>query len=115
MAFKAVPAGQFGLLDHRSLLQYSVEVGEVDTLQVVSDPDGIMGREIGSGLWTAATELVEHLRRKSESLLQGQTVLELGAGIGFLGQVRSAFLLCAALVALMLVGRTCHVSHRHSP
>lgn len=99
MAFKAVPAGQFGLSDHRSLLQYSVQVTEVDTLQVISDPDGIMGRQIGSGLWTAATELNEYLRKTSGSLLQGQTVLELGAGVGFLGQVFST-LGCASLVCL---------------
>lgn len=114
MAFKAVAAGQFGLSDHRSLLQYSVQVTEMDTLQVISDPDGIMGREIGSGLWTAATELNEFFRRKSGSLLQGQTVLELGAGIGFLGQVLFSSFVCIASMSMVLAEHDVLYTGTHS-
>lgn len=98
MAFQSVPAERFGVADQRSFLHYSVEVGQGDPLQVVSDPDGILGRQIGNGLWTSATELVEVLRSKPPSLLQGQTVLELGAGIGFAGQA-STNAACSVLQA----------------
>ena len=102
MAFKAVPADHFGIADHRCFLQYIVDIGDLGPLEVISDPDGIMGRQIGNGLWTAATELVDFLKSKPEALLQGQTVLELGAGIGLVGQV-SMPLACLSVPALASV------------
>ena len=87
MAFNAIPADHFGIADHRCFLQYTVNIGELESLQVISDPDGILGRQIGNGLWTAATKLVDFLKSKPEALLHDRTVLELGAGIGLVGQV----------------------------
>lgn len=87
MAYNAVPARAFGVNDHRNFLQYDIPLPSCETLHVISDPDGILGRNIGSGLWTAATELVEFLTAKPKHILQGQTVLELGAGLGVVGQV----------------------------
>lgn len=68
-------------------MQYSVDIGQHQLLQVVSDPDGLLGQQIGNGLWTAATELVDFLRCRAQSCMHGQTVLELGAGVGLVGQV----------------------------
>ena len=99
MAYNAVPARAFKVDDHRSFLQYDISLPSHETLHVISDPDGILGRNIGSGLWTAATELVEFIRAKPKHILQGQTVLELGAGLGVVGQV--ALLAVVSLCAIL--------------
>ena len=87
MAFVSVPAESLGIDDERDFLQYCAESPGHETLQVISDPKGILGRNIGNGLWTAATELIDFLRGKPHLLLNGQTVLELGSGLGVVGQV----------------------------
>lgn len=117
MEFKAVPADHFGIADHRRFLQYTVDIGELGSLDVISDPDGIMGRQIGNGLWTAATELVDFLKSKPEALLHGQTVLELGAGIGLVAQV-SMPVACLSVLQSASTGTgflKAFVPHRLSP
>ena len=68
-------------------LQYALDVGHDQQLQVISDPDNILGQHIGNGVWTSAHELVCFLRVQHPSLLRHQRVLELGAGLGLAGQV----------------------------
>ncbi|DBA70351.1 TPA: hypothetical protein ACH3X2_011772 [Trebouxia sp. C0005] len=67
-------------------LRYALDVGHDQHLQVVSDPDNILGQHIGNGIWTSAHELVCFLRIQHPFVLRHQRVLELGAGLGLAGQ-----------------------------
>ncbi len=68
-------------------LRYALDVGHDQQLQVISDPDNVLGQHIGNGVWTSAHELVYFLRIQHPSVLRHQSVLELGAGLGLAGQV----------------------------
>ena len=68
--------------------EYSTPVGESSSLLVVSDPGNILGYSVGNGLWDAATSLVDYFASRPECVA-GKTILELGSGLGVLGQVRS--------------------------
>lgn len=70
-----------------SFLRYALDVGHDQQLQVISDPDNVLGQHIGNGVWTSAHELVSFLRIQHPSVLRHQRVLELGAGLGLAGQV----------------------------
>lgn len=68
-----------------SFLRYAVDVSLLQPLQVISDPDNVLGRQIGNGLWTAAQELALFMCSRP-SLMRDQSILELGAGLGLVGQ-----------------------------
>ena len=69
------------------LLRYALNVGNDQQLQVISDPDNVLGQHIGNGVWTSAHELVCFLCIQHPSVLRHQRVIELGAGLGLAGQV----------------------------
>lgn len=73
------------------LLRYSLQVGHHQNLKVVSDPDNVLGDHIGNGIWTAAHELVLFLAHRPQ-FLKERCVLELGSGLGLVGQVREGIL-----------------------
>lgn len=87
-----------------SFLRYAVDVSLSQPLQVVSDPDNVLGGQIGNGLWTSAQELALFLRTRP-GLMRGQSVLELGAGLGLVGQ--AAFLTCAPIAWPVLLQNVC--------
>ncbi len=70
-----------------TFLRYALDVGQDQQLQVISDPDNVLGQHIGNGVWTSAHELVSFLCIQHPSALRHQRVLELGAGLGLAGQV----------------------------
>ena len=70
------------------LMRYTLNVGHDEQLQVISDPDNVLGQCIGNGIWTSAHELVYFLRVNHPSAVNNRSVLELGAGLGLVGQVR---------------------------
>ena len=70
------------------LMRYALDVGHNEQLRVISDPDNVLGQCIGNGIWTSAHELVYFLRVNHPSALKDRRVLELGAGLGLVGQVR---------------------------
>ena len=68
------------------LLQYTIRVLH-GTLEVISDPGNVLGPlGTGAGLWNAATELMAFFDEHA-AVIAGKAFLELGAGIGTLGQV----------------------------
>ena len=68
------------------LLQYTIRVLH-GTLEVIADPGNVLGPlGTGAGLWNAATELMAFFDEHA-AVVAGKGVLELGAGIGTLGQV----------------------------
>ena len=68
-----------------SFLRYDVDVSLSQPLQVISDPDGVLGQHVGNGVWTSAQELAIFIGSRL-SLMRDQSVLELGAGLGLVGQ-----------------------------
>lgn len=71
-----------------SFLRYAVDVSLSEPLQVVSDPGNVLGQHVGNGVWTAGQELATFLCSRN-SLMRNQIVLELGAGLGLVGQACS--------------------------
>ena len=68
------------------LLQYTIRVLH-GTLKVIADPGNVLGPlGTGAGLWNAATELMAFFD-KHVAVIAGKAVIELGAGVGTLGQV----------------------------
>ena len=70
-----------------SFLHYAVDVCLPQTLQVTSDPDNVLGQHVGNGVWTSAQELAIFMC-SSKNVVQDRTVLELGAGLGLVGQAK---------------------------
>lgn len=87
-------------------LQYAVDVCHTQALQVISDPDNILGQHIGNGVWTAAQELAKFMRARADSI-RDRHVLELGAGLGLVGQVRSCVLAHSESVVVHQRYRVC--------
>eukprot|EP00891_Asterochloris_glomerata_P002074 jgi/Astpho2/2074/Aster-x1034 len=57
------------------------------TLEVIADPGNVLGPlGTGAGLWNAATELMAFFNEHA-AVIAGKAILELGAGVGTLGQV----------------------------
>ena len=71
------------------LLRYSLSTGGDQELHVISDPDNTLGTHVGNGIWTSAHELALLLAH-FDHLTLGRCVLELGSGLGFVGQVRTS-------------------------
>lgn len=84
-----------------SFLRYAVEVSLAQPLQVVSDPGNILGQHVGNGVWTSAQELATFLCSR-ENLMQNQVVLELGAGLGLVGQACFELDTACCVVAILL-------------
>ena len=85
-----------------SFLRYAVDVSLPQPLQVISDPDDILGQHVGNGVWTSAQELAIFMCSR-KCLMRDPTVLELGAGLGVIGQAK--LLACQSgllLVAILL-------------
>ena len=70
-------------------LRYAVVING-QKIAVISDPDHNLGRHIGNGIWTSAEELACFICVKAD-LIQRRRVLELGAGLGLVGQVSRLF------------------------
>lgn len=81
-----------------SFLHYAVDVSLPQPLQVVSDPDNILGQHVGNGVWTSAQELAIFLCSR-KCLMRDRIVLELGAGLGVIGQAK---LLARQAAAILL-------------
>ena len=75
----AVPTG---------LLQYTLNVGLDRELRVIADPDNRLGHHIGNGIWTSAHEQALFIGNRKQ-LTQNRSVLELGSGLGLVGQVKN--------------------------
>ena len=70
-----------------AFLRYSFDVHHAQALHVISDPDNVLGQHIGNGVWTSAQELAEFMCARATSICN-RRVLELGAGLGLVGQVK---------------------------
>ena len=91
-----------------SFLHYAVDVSLPQPLQVTSDPDNVLGQHVGNGVWTSAQELAIFLCSKN-NLVRDRVILELGAGLGLVGQAkllacRSGPLLCSDTAVLNVLG-----------
>lgn len=72
------------------LLQYTIRVLH-GTLEVIADPGNVLGPlGTGAGLWNAATELMAFFNEHA-AVIAGKAILELGAGVGTLGQVMPCY------------------------
>ncbi len=85
-------------------LNYTLQVGHDQRLKVISDPDNVLGQHIGNGIWTSAHELVCFLRNNHPYALRDRCVLELGAGLGLVGQVVACLSLSQHLVITVVTG-----------
>lgn len=72
----AVPTG---------LLQYALNVGLNRELRVIADPDNRLGHHVGNGIWTSAHEQALFIGNRKH-LTRNRSVLELGSGLGLVGQ-----------------------------
>jgi Lysine methyltransferase len=78
------------VIDPHELLSYELQAGPGKRLKVWSDPLSKYGYNVGNGLWTAALELIDFFVNDSNrhaDTLNALRVLELGAGLGTVGQV----------------------------
>ena len=77
------------------LLRYKLSTGRDQELLVISDPDSTLGNCVGNGIWTSAHELAL-LFAQFEHLTRGRCLLELGSGLGFVGQECKGMLFTAS-------------------
>ncbi|KAK9837474.1 hypothetical protein WJX81_005006 [Elliptochloris bilobata] len=86
------------LTERDGLLRYNLDVGGGRMLRIISDPCHKRHSYCcGTSLWTACIEFISVIAGLTDSWVSGLRVLELGAGLGALGQ---ALALHGAVVAL---------------
>ena len=78
------------LSDVEGLLLYDVDVYHAKRkLHVISDPCALKYHQsIGSGLWQSSLELLDFFKGLPSTAVKGLHILELGSGLGVVGQVR---------------------------